>query len=64
MDTLIEQIKAYCEARAISLTTFGSYAVRDGKFVERLERGGQCLPSTAARVLAYMDENPIAKVTQ
>jgi len=58
MEKLISEIKAYCAARGISAGTFGSYAVRDGKFMDRLERGGQCLPKTVDQVRAYMASNP------
>lgn len=58
MEHLISEIKAYCEARGISTGTFGSYAVGDGKFMDRLERGGQCLPKTVEKVRDYMAANP------
>lgn len=59
MEHLIEEIRSYCAARGISPATFGSYAVRDGKFFERIERGGQCLPRTMEQVRAYMVANPV-----
>jgi hypothetical protein len=58
MENLIAEIERYCTQRKMGLGTFGSYAVRDGKFVERLKRGGQCLPSTEAKVRAFMADNP------
>jgi hypothetical protein len=58
MDDLLKEISTYCAQRKISWSTFGNYAVSDGKFVDRLSRGGQCLPTTAQRARAYMAENP------
>lgn len=59
MEKLIEEITAYCAAKGISPGTFGSYAIRDGKFFGRIAKGGECLPKTAERVRAYMRENPV-----
>ena len=58
MENLIAEIKQYCDQRKMGLGTFGAYAVGDGKFVTRLINGGQCLPSTEAKVRAFMAANP------
>jgi len=54
MEHLISDIKAFCEARGMSAGTFGSYAVGDGKFMGRIEKGGQCLPKTVEIVREFM----------
>lgn len=59
MTDLIDEILAYCAARGITAATFGTYAVRDGKFVTRLQGGGQCLPSTASKARAFIAANPV-----
>lgn len=58
MDDLLSEISAYCEAVGIKPTTLGRYTVNDGSFVSRLQAGGECLPRTAAKVRAYMRDNP------
>lgn len=59
MEKLIKEITAYCTAKGISPATFGSYALRDGKFFGRITKGGECLPKTVERARAYMRENPV-----
>lgn len=61
MQHLIDEIRSYCAARGISTATFGSYAVKDGKFFERIEKGGQCLPRTVEQVRSYMAANPVSR---
>lgn len=58
MDELLREIEGYCERVGCRETTFGTYAVGDGKFVKRLRRGGQCLPRTADAARAYMAAHP------
>lgn len=64
MENLITDIKAYCAKAGITPATFGTYAVRDGKLLSRLEkqgragRAGQCLPSTEKKIRGFMDQNP------
>lgn len=54
---LIEQAKTYSGHTGRTLSTIGSYAVRDGKFFDRLERGGGCTLKTAKRVVVWFDTN-------
>lgn len=54
---LIEQAKTYSGHTGRTLSTIGSYAVRDGKFFDRLGRGGNCTLKTAQRIVSWFDEN-------
>ncbi len=58
MDDLLNEIDSYCAETGMSPTTFGAYAVRDGKLVGRLRRGGEVLPRTAAKIRAFIEANP------
>lgn len=58
MEQFLNECLAYCEARDMKRSTFGTYAAGDGKFLQRIEDGGQCLPNTMERVRAYMIANP------
>lgn len=58
--TLIGEIEAYCEAAGIAPSTFGLRVVNDGKFVERLRRGGGVTVRSLGRIRDYIDENPPA----
>lgn len=58
MENLISDIRAYCSAADISVATFGTYAASDGKFMARLEAGGEVLPRTEKKVRAWMEANP------
>lgn len=58
MDTiksLLSEIHAYCEGHKMAPTTFGRVVVNDGKFVERLEAGGQVTVKTIEKVRAVLD---------
>lgn len=58
-ETLISDCLAYCARHGISPSTFGSYAVKDGKFLKRLMDGGQCLPRTEQRVRDFIKNDNI-----
>jgi hypothetical protein len=64
MEQFLKECLDYCEARGLKHSTFGTYAASDGKFLQRLEDGGQCLPSTMERVRAYMAANPAQSLPQ
>jgi hypothetical protein len=55
---LLSEAEAYCEAAGIKLATLGYYATNDTRLFARLQAGGECLPRTAAKVRAYMRDNP------
>ena len=61
MEQLIADIERYLAERNMKPGTFGNYAVGDGKFLKRIKRGGQCLPSTEAKIRAFMAEHPPEK---
>lgn len=52
---LLKEIKKFCSAVGVAKSTFGRMAVNDGKFIARLENGGQCLPSTEQKVRDFME---------
>ncbi len=54
---IIKQAEAYCAHTGRTLSTVGSYAVRDGKFFERLKGGGGCTLRTADRVVMWFSDN-------
>lgn len=58
IQTLLADMRAYCEEADLPITVLCRRAVKDSKFVSRLEGGGECLPSTMAKVRCYMAENP------
>ncbi|WP_375553365.1 hypothetical protein [Roseovarius mucosus] len=58
MTNIIKEIETYCAQAGIKPSTFGFRAVADGKFFERIKRGGRCWPETEEKVRAYMAENP------
>lgn len=45
------------EHRGLKLSTIGAYALRDGKFFKRLDRGGGCTLRTAARLTEWLSQN-------
>lgn len=53
--SLLSEIHAYCEGHQMAPTTFGRVVVNDGKFVERLEAGGQVTVKTIEKVRAVLD---------
>lgn len=64
MEQLIKEITDYCAHTGMKATTFGFNAANDGKFVDRIMGGGQCLPLTTERVRAYMAAHPAPDQTQ
>ncbi len=53
-EALLAKIQAYCAASGMKPSVFGLKAVNDGKLVPRLEAGGECLPRTAQKILAFI----------
>ena len=54
-DTLLSQIRDFCERSGMKPTVFGLKAVNDGKLVRRLEEGRECLPRTTARIIRFIE---------
>ncbi|SUZ33909.1 hypothetical protein ROE7235_03690 [Roseibaca ekhonensis] len=51
---LAETLAAHTDKK---VTTLGVYSVNDGKFFERIKRGGGCTLKTASRVTEWFAEN-------
>lgn len=56
MDTLLNDIKAFCAAHSISHTRFGEMALNDKPFISQLEGGRRVWPETEDRVRSFMRE--------
>jgi hypothetical protein len=54
---LLAEIKAHLAKTGMAETTFGRKVVNDGKFIKRLEGGGQLFPATSQRVRDWMRAN-------
>ena len=52
---LMEAISAHLEEFGLKETTFGKYAVNDGKLVERLREGRPVGIDVAEKVLAFIE---------
>ena len=54
MNELLEDIRVFIRDHKIAASTFGRLSVNDGKLVQRLESGGQVLPTTAERIRHFI----------
>ncbi len=54
METLLPDIRAFCEAHAIPLSSFGKLAMNDPAFVLKLERGRRVWPDTELKARDFM----------
>lgn len=54
MESLLEQIRLFCEANKVSLSRFGELALNDKAFVHQLEKGRRVWPETEERVRRFM----------
>lgn len=61
LDSLLEEIDAYCKDRGIKPTYFGQLVSRDRGLVDRLRTGGQTLSDKIERIRKYMRDNPTSK---
>jgi hypothetical protein len=59
---LLEDIRAFCEARGMALTRFGKDALNDPAFVANLMSGRECRRSTINRVRSFMASSSEAPV--
>lgn len=57
-DELIGEITDYCRKAGVAESTFGRFAVNDGKFVNRLRDGGRITTTTLERVRSFISANP------
>ena len=53
-DALLREIVEYCRKAGVAESTFGRFAVNDGKFVNRLREGGRITTATAERVRRFI----------
>ena len=51
---LLADIRAFCAARGMTVTRFGTEAVNDPSFVAGLEKGRECRRATLNRVRTFM----------
>ena len=57
----LKQADAYIAKTGIAESSFGLYAVNDGKFMMLLKSGKRCWPEKLERARKYMTENPPQK---
>lgn len=53
-EDLIKQIEDHCSAVKMSVTSFGKYAVNDGKLVDRLRRGNTIELLTLNKITSFI----------
>ena len=56
MNEFLEEIDRFLALTGMKETSFGHYAVNDGKFVKKLRTGRRCWPETISRVRKYMKQ--------
>lgn len=56
---LLEEIRAFCDARGMALTRFGTEALGDPNFVSQLVAGRECRRATLTRVRSFMAEHSL-----
>jgi len=54
-EALIAEIDAFCSKTGMAPTTFGSRALNDRGLLAGLKNGRECKPSTAKRILAFIN---------
>ena len=57
----LKQVDAYVAKAGIAASSFGLYAVNDGKFISSLKSGKRSWPERIERARKYMTENPPQK---
>ena len=55
---IIAAVDEYAAHSGLAPSTICQYAVKNGKLYRSLHSGAECLPRTAKRLMAWMDENP------
>lgn len=54
MDSLLADIRAFCQVHDLKPTRFGELALNDKPFVSQLETGRRIWPETEAKVRRFM----------
>ncbi len=54
---ILKLAEAYASHTGRKVSTLGAYTVNDGKFFERLSKGGGCTLRTAARVVQWFADH-------
>ncbi|MFT4013006.1 MAG: hypothetical protein QM682_06310 [Paracoccus sp. (in: a-proteobacteria)] len=54
VDQLAGMAKTYADHSGLKLSTVAAYAVNDGKFFDRIEKGGGCTLRTAKRLIDFL----------
>jgi hypothetical protein len=57
VSALLHEIVEYCRRAGVAESTFGRFAVNDGKFVSRLRDGGRVTAATANRVRNFISSD-------
>ena len=60
-ESLLAEIRSYCAEANMKPSTLGLYATGSSRFVERLERRVAKADADAAKVRAWMRDNPPGK---
>lgn len=55
---LVTRIEAFCQANRMAESTFGRFAVNDGKLVSRLRSGGSITIETLVKIEAALAKSP------
>ncbi len=56
---LLTEADQYCSARGISRARLATLVVNDGKFFDRVEKGGDFTVRTFERFMQYFADNPV-----
>jgi hypothetical protein len=54
METLLSDIRTFCQAYALPETRFGALVLNDTAFVHKLAKGRRLWPETEAKVRRFM----------
>lgn len=63
-NTLLEAADKHCRATGKSRSTLANLVANDGKFFDRIERGGGCTMDTFENVMRWFSENPAPTTKQ
>lgn len=56
--SIIAVVDDYAARSGLAPSTICQYAVKNAKLYRSLHEGSECLPRTAKRLMAWIDENP------
>lgn len=54
---LLSLARAYADHTGLAISTLATYAQKDGKFFDRLEKGGDCTSRVGSRVVDWFLDN-------